>query len=771
MDYAPQPIDISTIELDTSLTQLVEQLAKNTHEIWAVQRISDGWKWGKKRDDMRREHPCLIEYDELSEEEKEYDRKVTLGTLRTILKLGYRILPPQEDTQTKDTGLERILHDVENSKPELAELLTIWQHHDPIRWKQVPEAYLALGQKILKLGEPLIAYDVLTAGSDCLNDSVLISGDENNSERTLYIAFQQRRALALAQSGASKLAAGIIEKIIKYGADDGETAGIYGRICKDIAATTNDDNLRQAKLVTAIAIYQNAYENSVQLGDIDSAYYNGINAATLSLIAGDEEQSSKLAEEVKQICLRQRSKLKSKQLEPPYWLDATLGEAELLLNNDFESEKWYRSAVDRTCGAVRDISSMKKQVKAILRARNVQNTDFAEACFPSSKVVIFTGHRIDSEDRGTPRFPDEKQEYVRKQIARKLDLENAAIAYSSAASGADIIFLEEMLARGGEINIVLPFEHEHFVAESVANDNRGNWIERFENVVNRAAGVKVLGHFNEKIDMANHFEFANLYIYGAAKARCKQLSSELVTLAVWDGQSVVAKGGTACAVSNWQRLGHDVLQISPLGGEQILSGKQIKEAPFADRAITADIATLKHYAYLPMLFADVKGYSKLSEREVVDFSVSFLSRIGETIEKNSDGILSRRTQGDGLFLVFKDIETAIKVAQGLRQVIKTTDWSEYNLPNDLQMRISLDAGPTYSYIDPIVNKLEFCGDYVVRAARMEPVTPPGEIFVSDTFVAMAYSSAIEIANFDYAGQVPLPKNYGVVPAYHLSGKL
>jgi len=91
MSYIPIPIDTSAISLTPDILQLTEILAKNTHDTWALQRISEGWKFGDKRDDMKKEHPDLIPYEELPESEKEYDRKTAMETLKSILALGYRI--------------------------------------------------------------------------------------------------------------------------------------------------------------------------------------------------------------------------------------------------------------------------------------------------------------------------------------------------------------------------------------------------------------------------------------------------------------------------------------------------------------------------------------------------------------------------------------------------------------------------------------------------------------------------------------------------------
>lgn len=89
--YIPQIDDSINIILPNQLTRLVEQMAKNVHETWAETRISQGWTYGKQRDDEKKTHPCLVPYEDLPEEEKEYDRNTAISTLKFIMKLGYKI--------------------------------------------------------------------------------------------------------------------------------------------------------------------------------------------------------------------------------------------------------------------------------------------------------------------------------------------------------------------------------------------------------------------------------------------------------------------------------------------------------------------------------------------------------------------------------------------------------------------------------------------------------------------------------------------------------
>lgn len=89
--YKPQPIDTTDVVLPVELKQLVEEMSKNVHEVWAETRIKQGWTYGEQRNDELKTHPCLVPYEDLPEEEKEYDRNTSIGTLKLIMKLGFKI--------------------------------------------------------------------------------------------------------------------------------------------------------------------------------------------------------------------------------------------------------------------------------------------------------------------------------------------------------------------------------------------------------------------------------------------------------------------------------------------------------------------------------------------------------------------------------------------------------------------------------------------------------------------------------------------------------
>jgi hypothetical protein len=91
LSYKPEPIDTANVILSKDILELTEMLARNTHEVWARARLEEGWHLGPHRDDAKKEHPCLVTYEELPDSEKEYDRKTAMETIKAIIALGYHI--------------------------------------------------------------------------------------------------------------------------------------------------------------------------------------------------------------------------------------------------------------------------------------------------------------------------------------------------------------------------------------------------------------------------------------------------------------------------------------------------------------------------------------------------------------------------------------------------------------------------------------------------------------------------------------------------------
>jgi len=291
MKYQPAPIDISGIALDEPLRELSEKLAQNAHEVWADLRVRDGWAFGPKRDDEKKRHPCLVPFSDLPDSEKKYDREMVAQVLKSMTALGYRIVPPDRPlSNAAPEYLQDIGRTLDAPEPlSLRELQRIWERHVAAEWQQAPKIYKMLGERIIKVGEPLMAYDVLSQGMACFPekaDPALL----NPEDRALWARMMQLTGLALVQSGAIHSARKVLRKLERKGFRDGETLGLLARTFKEIGFARSSGPESRTHLAIAHAHYLEAFENARKSEDLAGAFYTGINAATLALACGKPQK-------------------------------------------------------------------------------------------------------------------------------------------------------------------------------------------------------------------------------------------------------------------------------------------------------------------------------------------------------------------------------------------------------------------------------------------------------------------------------------------------
>ncbi len=625
----------------------------------------------------------------------------------------------------------------------LPQLLGLWRSRDVALWKTQPDLYISTAAQMLSLGEPLMAYDVLAEG--------LSASPQDHRLRQL-------QALALLRSGAPNAAEVILLGLEREGSQDEETLGLLARIHKERwerEQTNPDDATRELSL--ANSYYRKAY-------DVGGGYWSGINAATTALLSGQKRSAITLAQQVRELCLRKIERGDSGGSED-YWLLATLAEAALILENWSEAESLYRRAIKLGRNNFGDLASTRHNASLILNHFG-EARDWIEEILRIPAVVVFSGHMIDDPDRSTPRFPPDLEEPVRQAIRERLEQLKPGFGYASAASGSEILFLETMLDIGAEVHIVLPYNHDQFFEDSVAIRPEGNWEARYDRVLAEATEVFTASELRIG-DGEISYEYANLVLYGLAATRARRLGTEMIPLAVWDGQEGCARG-TADNVLRWQNAGLavDVIHLSQLHqatvqnnpGVQIETGGCDAVNP-TPRDLVPEIRSL--------LFADALHFSRLNEDQIPRFLNDFLGTIAELLRRSSHQPLMRNTWGDGLFMVFRTVEDAGAFALELCDLINQTKWEDKFLPAELNLRIGLHAGPVFECIDPVSERQNFFGWHVNRAARIEPITPPGQVYASQAFAALAAAQGSQKFVCDYVGQVPQAKGYGTFATYHV----
>ncbi|MBT5458434.1 MAG: adenylate/guanylate cyclase domain-containing protein, partial [Rhodospirillaceae bacterium] len=333
---------------------------------------------------------------------------------------------------------------------------------------------------------------------------------------------------------------------------------------------------------------------------------------------------------------------------------------------------------------------------------------------------------------------------------------DVGFAYGSLACGADILFAEAMLARGGDYNVVLPFRTDEFIDISVRPGGE-HWVGRFQNCLDKAASV----HFateDSYLGDDHLFAYATRLAMGLALLRARYLDAPVRQIAVWDGRPAAANAaaGTAVDIDMWRGFGFDQLII---------------DSPASDGAspptITPDAAQSVGRVNRALLFGDVKGFSRLDDRQLPLFVDEVLGAMAATLNNYGDDILFRNTWGDGIYLVFADVSQAARCALNLQIAMAGLPLEQLGLPDHIGLRLGGHFGPVYESLDPIVGGVNFFGAHVSRAARIEPITPEGCVYVSEPFAAAIALDPTREFTCDYVGTTPMAKGYGDLPMYLL----
>jgi class 3 adenylate cyclase/tetratricopeptide (TPR) repeat protein len=582
-------------------------------------------------------------------------------------------------------------------------------------------------EDILKKGNFFAAHN--------MSHEALISHPDN-------VRIQQLYGLSLARLGATRKARLFLEEMYQRGERDTETSGILGRVYKDLWRTSGNSEFAHLSRDT----YLDAFNRF-------NDYYTGINAATMSLISGEREKAISIAEKVVDII---------EHSDKGFWELMTLGEAYLLTGDADMSVRHYAEACRMAGKNYGDINSTFKQVHLISGYQKVPHELFALLKPPT--VVAFAGHMIDRPARKEPRFPEELSEPVKIEIARVLDEMDAAIGYTSAACGADILFIEAMLERGAEVNALLPFSMEDFISTSVSFAG-AHWEERFHKAIEKVTAKYITeeGYFGGD----DLFTFTGYMIQGMSILRSKLLSTKPVFLTVLKRDEKEKKqGGTGDSLTYWP-YPDNVRIIDP--SECATTAPPHRKQP---TATSSEIAIVQpplgvRRSVKCILFADIVGFSKLQEEHTPYFMYNLLQDFSENLKSLEVKPEIINTWGDAIFAVYNKAKNLMEFALVLRNTIRETDWASRNLPTGMNIRIALHAGPVFIGTDRITNNINAYGAHINRTARMEPVTIPGCIYASEQFASMLAIETGDRYQYEYVGILSLPKGFGKQETYHI----
>ena len=560
-------------------------------------------------------------------------------------------------------------------------------------------------------------------------------------------------ARALACSGAASKANAMMERLAALGACDEETLGLLARTYKDLWLQTGD----AAHLRQAYATYLQAYAQS-------GGTWSGINAANLALASGDASRARQLAEQVLQALTPALQRFHTGTAAPPdpgvesYWDYATIGEAALILDRQDLVDWACANAARVSAGQWGNRAASLRNAELVLRQHGAAR-QIVEQHFQPPQVVMFTGHMLDAPERPQPRFSASAERVVYARILHTLRQWGTKIGFSSAAGGADILFLEALKELGAETNIVLPHPKKLFIKTSVACVAGGDWGARFKRVL---ADARQVTELSASVGDQVTYHFNGIVMAGLATLRCSQLYGNLRGMTVWDLDAGYV-GGTGSTVSEWLRRGISVERFSPRADEPAAMMLQAAQGFGA----AEDLLRAGRQKIICMLFADAVGFSKLSESQIPIFVEHFLGGVRQVMDRQTRAPLTSNTWGDGLYFTFDSVLQANDFALDLADFVNATDWQQCGLPAEMSLRIALHAGPAFEILDPVTQRSGFTGSHVSRAARIEPVTPAGSVYCSESHAALVALEKNEAYHCEFVGSLPFAKKYGTFPIYSL----
>lgn len=604
-----------------------------------------------------------------------------------------------------------------------------------------PQEWLAEVRRCERAGELFRAYDLARQGL------VKFPGD---------VGLGYRAVLCLASTGATAQAMHQLDHLgLECHADASlaapmalDIAALRPRLMKDAALAAS--GAERIRLLAAAAEAYVAVYRRAKAADHPEAYYPGINGATLLLLAGDEAAATALADEVlDQLAVRDPE-------HKNYYELATEMEARLICGEVARARTIAQSIGAQMRNEVqadyRGIGATVRQLRLVVDAKGVAEA-WRDALAPP-RVIHYGGHII-ALPGAEGRFPAEQEAMVKDAIEKLLAEEDVGFGYGSLAAGADILFAEALLARGARLHLVLPFGRAEFVEVSV-RPSGGAWVERFEHCY-RAAEATGAVHFateDRYLGDDHLFGYCSQLAMGLALLRARHLSAAAEQMVVWDGIPSAGPAGTTADMAIWDnaRMPRKVIKVG--NGYHPAAGPSAPRVGIERRPRA-------------MLFGDVHGFSGLRDDQLPRFIELVLGCFAAVIDRRRADILLANTWGDGLFLVFDDAGKAADCALNLQEAVGRLDLTAQDLPADMKLRIGLHLGPAYTARDPILRKENFFGVHVSRAARIEPVTPEGSVYVTETMAAvLALYNARDFV-CEYVGNTEAAKHYGALRMFLL----
>jgi adenylate cyclase len=586
---------------------------------------------------------------------------------------------------------------------------------------------------LIDRGDYLRAYDFASS---------LLQGGEQPVplDRQTLAELEYLRVLALARSGST---AGAEAEIDGWGTTEiglaprlvEDRAALRARLAKDRALMLRPWDL------SALARAATAYEEI--FADLGS-FYACANAATLWLLAGEHDRACELARNVPV----PSTSTGMDQLSM-YWSHVTAAEAALVLGEVDRARSLLTSAGRAAKDNFGARAATRRQLRLVLEHLGLAaEAELQPLANPA--VLHYCGHRVSALHAG--RFRQESHPLIESELDRVMEQQGLLSSHGSLACGADLLIARALLSRGVELHAVIPFGVEEFLDVSVRSGGPG-WETDFMFCMENATTVTVTCD-SAYLGDDQLFAFASQVAMGEALNRARYLDSQSVQLAVWDGRSTARVGGTAHDIETWRRAG---------GVTSVIQA----EAPRSAKADVTGADEAEGRPVTAVLFGDIQGFSRLRDEELMTFLPAAWQAVAEVVDSYGHDVVDRNTWGDAIFLAFTNVRSAAACALAIQEVFRALDPLKLGVPGDLHLRLAGHVGPVLVMQDPVRRVTGRCGRELTRAARIEPRTPPGSVYVTRAFAALLELDPEAESFAEYVGTVTTAREFETVPMFRL----
>jgi len=643
--------------------------------------------------------------------------------------------------------------------PSARELHAIWERRRPIPapeqrrntpisidWTQIPwqedvSVAHTFTSRALQREEYLLVLD-------SAREILRLWPTANDDERTTLVRVRMNYAAALGQLGFVEEARRELEACIAPGFRPELGRKLKADILLQLGYIAREGwhhaTARAAQLKTA----EDALEFSHRALQLDPDRIEAwvLKAGTSLMLGVEGEDSQSQPQETAQRIL-ELAKACRETDGPRYrttWAEAT---AQAILGRTDEASRSYQELQNMPGVTTADLAEARSQARFLAETVGRPRNCF-DAAFPPLQLIVFAGHMPD-QPGGRTRLPHRSIPAARDALREQLRIMGARVGLASASAGADLLFIEALRELDGTIHLVLPWSQDEFRRTSIRpyepSDGSPFWEPLYDEALKAATTIREIGELYEPSSDLG-WKFMMEVTAGLALQTARALRLDLQPLLLWDGRPDLDTGRTESFHAFWSsQLGVQPVVIAPPNASPI-ANREIIQA----RTHTCERGIL-HQEVKTMLFADIVGYSKLSEKVIPEFISTFLQRVAKLAATSKHAPCTVNTWGDAVYAVFDYARDAGLFALELTQMLQEGEsewlakglyWEEYSAQDTvtkhaLNIRVGLHTGPVVMFNDPVVQRVGFTGTHVSRAARIEPVAKPGQVFASEEFAAIA----------------------------------